>query len=220
MGFKLKIPRPDKWIPHKIPKPKLPNVGSEIKKALSPVYNAIHEVSESVNNQIGKLRGQLDKTIDEVEKGVSKAVDEVETTANEAKSKVDDLGNEIAKGLNQGFGELVELVQNGALKPAFDKILSELQKEIFEGDAPIVLRTAYLDIELTDAKELARVIRDMITEGLPTSKREWRYILVYLAPVAIEIKPGIPLIAQVTKRIPLEDLERSALEALLKKAGL
>ena len=95
------------------------------------------------------------------------------------------------------------------LQPALDKIADYAEHQIFDGSAPIPLHTAYVDIEITDAKLLARTIRDMIENGVPTSKSEWRKIIVSLAPKAITIKPGIPLIAQLINRIPLEKLGRS-----------
>ena len=60
----------------------------------------------------------------------------------------------------------------------------------------------------------------MIENGLPTSKSEWRHIIIELAPKAITIKPGVPLIAQLINRIPLEGLEDAALDKLLREAGL
>ena len=80
--------------------------------------------------------------------------------------------------------------------------------------------TAFLDIEVTDAKALARWIRSMIENGLPTSKSEWRHIIIELAPKAITIKPGVPLIAQLINRIPLEGLEDAALINYFVKRGL
>ena len=67
---------------------------------------------------------------------------------------------------------------------------------------------------------LARVIKDAINNGLPTSKSEWRHIIVDLAPVAVTPKVGIPLASMVAKRIPLENLERQALDKLLQEVGL
>ena len=224
MGFK--IPRPDKWIPKppKIPKPKLPDIGRELRHALEPIYDQIHSVRKVVDTLEGKVHSELTKALDGIEKEVNSAIDKVKKEASETAKTVAELekniGDQIARSLSDVFGELVELSEKGILKDALDKIAAVAETEVFEGSAPIVLRTAYLDIELTDAKLLARTIRDMVKEGVPTSKREWRYIIIDLAPVAIEIKPGIPLIAQLTKKIPLKNLERKALEELLKKAGL
>ena len=78
----------------------------------------------------------------------------------------------------------------------------------------------FLILKITDAKALARWIRSLIENGLPTSKADWRHAIVELAPKAITIKPGVPLIAQLINRIPLEELEKTALDKLLREAGL
>ena len=86
-----------------------------------------------------------------------------------------------------------------------DKIADYAEKAAFDGSAPIPLRTAFLDIEVTDAKALARGgYGHLVENGLPTSKSDWRHAIVELAPKAITIKPGVPLIAQLVNRIPLE----------------
>ena len=129
-------------------------------------------------------------------------------------------GDEITDGLTKGFGDLVALAEQGVLGEALDKIADYAEKAVFDGSAPIPLRTAYLDIEVTDAKALARWIRSMIENGLPTSKSEWRHIIIELAPKVITIKPGVPLIMQLINRIPLEGLEDAAIDKLLREAGL
>ena len=191
---------------------------------LSSVQETFDKLDEALDTQI-QIAVQM--AVDSVESkvdSVESKVDSVESKVNKVEKQVADLGKDIgdkvADGLSDAFGELVDLATKGVLKEALEKITDEAEKEIFEGDAPIKLETAYLDIILTDAKLLARTIREMVKEGVPTSKREWRYIIMDLSPKAIKIKPGIPLIAQLTKKIPLEDLERKALEAILKKAGL
>ena len=61
----------------------------------------------------------------------------------------------------------------------------------------------------------------LVENGLPTSKSDWRHAIVELAPKAITIKPGVPLIAQLVNRIPLEAIsEETALDKLLREAGL
>ena len=156
---------------------------------------------------------------------------QVEHAADDAKQEVKAMGlkveqhlNELSQGITddlaKGFGELVELAENGALQPALDKIATYAEGQVFGGSAPIPIHTAYVDIEITDVKLLARTIRDMVEHGVPTSKSEWRKIIVGLAPKAVTIKPGVPLIAQLINRIPLEGLEEAAIDKLLKEAGL
>ena len=141
-------------------------------------------------------------------------------TTHELEHHLKDVGSEIEDGLTKGFGDLVELAEEGVLGDALDRIADYAEDAVFDGSAPIPLRTAFLDIEVTDAKALARWIRSMIENGLPTSKSEWRHIIIELAPKAITIKPGVPLIAQLINRIPLEGLEDAALDKLLREAGL
>ena len=141
-------------------------------------------------------------------------------TAHGLEHDLKQAGDEIADGLTKGFGDLVALAEQGVLDDALDKIADYVEKAAFDGSAPIPLRTAFLDIEVTDAKALARWIRSLIENGLPTSKSDWRHAIVELAPKAITIKPGVPLIAQLVNRIPLEAISKTALDKLLREAGL
>ena len=141
-------------------------------------------------------------------------------TTHDLEHDLEQAGSEIKEGLTQGFGDLVALAEQGVLGEALDKIADYAEHAAFDGSAPILLRTAFLDIEVTDAKALARWIRSLIENGLPTSKSKWRHAIVELAPKAITIKPGVPLIAQLVNRIPLEELEDAALDKLLREAGL
>ena len=141
-------------------------------------------------------------------------------TTHELEHQLKDVGSEIEDGLTKGFGDLVKLAEEGVLDDALDRIAGYAEHAVFDGSAPIPLETAFLDIEVTDAKALARWIRSMIENGLPTSKSEWRRIIIELAPKAITIKSGVPLIMQLLNRIPLEGLEDAALDKLLREAGL
>ena len=60
----------------------------------------------------------------------------------------------------------------------------------------------------------------MIENGLPTSKSEWRHAFFQLAPKAIAVKTGFPLVVQLVNRIPLEGIEKDVLDKLLREAGL
>ena len=77
-------------------------------------------------------------------------------TAHGLEHDLKQAGDEIADGLTKGFGDLVALAEQGILDDALDKIADYAEKAAFDGSAPIPLRTAFLDIEVTDAKALAR----------------------------------------------------------------
>ena len=186
------------------------SVKHKIEKALKSLGSKIEKGIKSTGHQI---EGEIKHVGTDIEHQIKHVGTDIEHELRE-------IGDEIADGLTKGFGDLIALAEQGVLGEALDKIADAAEKEIFEGDAPIPLKTAFIDIEITDAKALARVIRRMIEDGLPTSKSQWRHIIIELAPKAITIKPGVPLIAQLCKRIDLEGLEASALDAALRKAGL
>ena len=190
-----------------------------------------NRVKDEAQDGIKKIKHEADDGVNSVKHEARTAAHQVEHAADDAKQEVramglkveqhlNDLGKEITDDLANGFGELVELAENGALQPALDKIATYAEQQVFDGSAPVPIHTAYVDIEISDVKLLARVIRDMVEHGVPTSKSEWRKIIVSLAPRAVTIKPGIPLIAQLINRIPLEGLEEAAIDAALKEAGL
>ena len=78
-------------------------------------------------------------------------------TVHDLEHQLKEVGDEITDSLTKGFGDLIALAEQGVLGEALDKIADAAEKEIFEGDASIPLETAYLDIEITDAKALARI---------------------------------------------------------------
>ena len=200
------------------------NPAGEIKKWFNKVKHeaedGIKRIKHEGDSAVSRVKHEAQTAAHQVEHAVDAAKQEVKAVELNVEQHLNELGQDIEDGLAKGFGELVELAESGVLQPALDKIADYAEHQIFDGSAPIPLHTAYVDIEITDAKLLARTIRDMIENGVPTSKSEWRRIIVSLAPKAITIKPGIPLIAQILNRIPLEHLEEEALDAALKKAGL
>ena len=169
---------------------------------------------------MGRVKHEATTASHKVEHAADDAKQEVRAIGLKVEQHLNELGKEITDELSKGFGELVELAENGALQPALAKIADYAEKQVFDGSAPIPIHTAYFDIEITDAKLLARTIRGMVEHGVPTSKSEWRKIIVGLAPKAVTFKPGVPLIAQLINRIPLEGLEEAAIDAALKEAGL
>ena len=188
----------------------LKKIGASIEKNLKKVgADAEHNIKATAN-----------KATHDVQATLHDAESTLNHTASDLEHHLKEVGDEIADGLAKGFGDLVELAESGLLDKALEKIADYAEKTAFEGDAPIPLRTAYLDIELTDAKLLARTIRQMINDGLPTSKSEWRHIIVKLAPKAIKVKPGIPLIFQLLHHLDLQGLEETALDKVLQEAGL
>lgn len=186
---------------------------SGIKKIKNEANSAVNRVKREADTAKNKATSEINHIVNDTEK-------ELKNVGSDIEQHLHEIGEDIADGLQKGFGDLVELAEQGALEPALDKIASYAEHAVFDGSAPIPLRTAYLDIELTDAKRLARTIRDMIQNGIPTTKSQWRHIIVDLAPVAVTIKPGVPLIAQLVNRIPLKNLEREALDKILQEAGL
>ena len=196
----------------------------DIKKWFEKVKNEAESGIKKIKNQtdagVKTIEHETDTAKHKVNNIIIDAEKELKDTEIDIEKHLHEIGEDIADGLAKGFGDLVELAEQGALAPVLDKIAGYAERTVFEGSAPIPIRTAYIDIELTDAKLLARTIRDMIQNGIPTSKSEWRQIIVDLAPVAVTIKPGVPLIAQLINRIPLEGLERTALDKLLREAGL
>lgn len=182
----------------------------EVEKFLKSLGSKIEKQLKSVGHT---LEAQLKKTGSNIEHDLNSVGHEIEGQLHE-------VGDEIKASFHAAFSELIELAEQGVLQEAFEKMLGYLEKEISHGDAPITWRTAYLDIEVADAKHFARVLRGILDEGLPTSKTAWRHIIVDLAPTAVHPKIGVPFISVIAQRIPLDDLERSALDTLLQEAGL
>ena len=176
-------------------------------------WSLSHRIEKGLKDTGTDIKREIKTVGNETETGLRHTVHGLEHDLKVA-------GDEIADGLTKGFGDLVALAEQGILDDALGKIADYAEKAAFDGSAPIPLRTAFLDIEVTDAKALARWIRSLVENGLPTSKSDWRHAIVELAPKAITIKPGVPLIAQLVNRIPLEELEKTALDKLLREAGL
>ena len=189
------------------------------------IFDSIkHRIEKGFWSLSHRIEKGLKDTGTDIKREIKTVGNETETTLRHTTHELEHglkvAGDEIADGLTKGFGDLVALAEQGVLDDALDKIASYAERAAFDGSAPIPLRTAFLDIEITDAKALARWIRSLIENGLPTSKADWRHAIVELAPKAITIKPGVPLIAQLINRIPLEELEKTALDKLLREAGL
>ena len=189
------------------------------------IFDSIkHRIEKGFWDLSHRIERGLKTTGTEIEHDIkavgNKAEASLRHTTHGLEHDLKEAGDEIADGLTKGFGDLVALAEQGILGEALDKIADYAEKAVFDGSAPIPLETAFLDIEVTDAKALARWIRSMIENGLPTSKSEWRHIIIELAPKAITIKPGVPLIMQLINRIPLEELEDAAIDKLLREAGL
>ena len=189
------------------------------------IFDSIkHRIEKGFWSLSHKIEKGLKDTGTDIKREIKTVGNETETTlrhtTHDLEHELKQAGDEIADGLTKGFGDLVALAEQGILDDALDKIADYAEKAAFDGSAPIPLRTAFLDIEVTDAKALARWIRSLVENGLPTSKSDWRHAIVELAPKAITIKPGVPLIAQLVNRIPLEELEETALDKLLREAGL
>ena len=196
-------------VKHKIERA-LKSLGSKIEKGLKSTG---HQIESNLKSAGHKIEGEIKHVANEAEHKIKEVGNEIEHDLKE-------IGEQIQESINLGVAELIELAEHGILGEALEKILAAIDKEISHGDAPIVLKTTYFDLEVTDAKQFARVIRDALNNGLPTSKSAWRHIIVDLAPVAVTPKVGIPLVSMVAKRIPLEDLERQALDKLLQEIGL
>lgn len=189
------------------------------------VFDSIkHKIEKSLKSLGGKIESGLKSTGNKIEGELKhtgvKITHDIKDLENQVTRDLNELANDLETGLNAGVSELIELVEKGVLGEALEKIIDAIEKEIGHGNAPIKWKTAYFELEVLDAKAFARIIRDAINNGLPTSKAEWRKIIVEIAPVAITPIIGIPLISTIVKRIPLEDLEREALNELLKKCGL
>ena len=191
---------------------------------MSIFSNPKHEIEKWFKSFKSKIEASIKKLAHQLEGHLKKvahdAEGQIESTAHDVEAHLHEVGDDIADGLAKGFGGLVALVEQGILGEALEEIEKYALKEVFEGDAPIPLETAFIDIEITDAKLLARTIRQMINEGLPSTNAEWRRIIIQLAPKAIRIKAGLPLVMQLCKRIPLEQLEEVAIDKLLREAGL
>ena len=189
------------------------------------VFDSIkHKIEKGFWDLSHKIERSLKKTGTDIEHEIQDVGNQAKTSlrhvSNDLEHDLKQAGDEITDGLTKGFGDLVALAEQGILGDALDKIADYAEKAAFDGAAPIPLETAFLDIEVTDAKALARWIRSLIENGLPTSKSDWRHAIVELAPKAITIKPGVPLIAQLVNRLPLEGISKSALDKLLREAGL
>ena len=189
------------------------------------VFDSVkHKIEKALKSLGSKIEKGLKSTGHKIESDIKHAANEAEhqlkEVGNEIEHDIREIGEKIEASINLGVAELIELVEDGVLGEAFEKILAAIDKEISHGDAPINLQTTYFDLEVTDAKHFAKVIRDAIDNGLPTSKSAWRHIIVDLAPVAVTPKVGIPFVSMIAKRIPLEDLERQALDKLLQEVGL
>lgn len=181
------------------------------------IEKALKSLGKKIEGQLKKLGNTIEAQLKETGTEIEGELHEV---SHQIESELHEIGDEIKASFVSAVSELIELAEQGILHEAFEKILGYLDKEISHGDAPIVLRTTYLDIEVTDAKHFAKVLRDILDKGLPTSKSAWRHIIVDLAPTAVHPKIGIPFISMVAQRIPLEDLEHTALDKLLQEAGL
>ena len=204
------------------------NPVSEAKKWFNRIKNegnsAINKIKREADAGAKKIKreaeGIVSKTKHDIEGIAHDAENSIKHVADDAEKKLEAIGEDIAESMQYAVAELAELATSGLLEEALNKALDFLEKEIDHGKAEIKITTTYVNIVLTDAKLAARVIRDAIKSGLPTDKSGWRKIIVDLAPKAVEIKPGIPLIAGLVSKIPLEALEKKALDELLKKAGL
>ena len=186
------------------------SVKHKIEKALKSLGNKIEKGLKSTGHQI---EGEIKHAGTEVEH-------QIKEVGNEIEHDIREIAKQIEASISLGVAELIELVEDGVLGEAFEKILDAIDNELSHGDAPINWGTTYFDLEILDAKNFARVIKDAINNGLPTSQSQWRHIIIDLAPVAVTPKIGIPLVSMVAKRIPLENLERQALDKLLREIGL
>lgn len=191
---------------------------------MSIFSNPKKEIEKIVKKFVGSAKKEINKLAAAVKKSIkdlgSKVELEIENTGHDIEHELREVGDEIQESLHRSLQDLVELAESGLLEAALEKGLAIVDKEISHGDAPVVWKTEFFKMEIVDAKRVARVVQDAIDNGLPTSKSEWRQIIVDLAPTVIEVTPGVPLVSSLGRKLNLEDIESEALDKLLQEIGL